>query len=284
MKQIKKALIILLSSLIIITTVPLPGELPSIAITVEAHSGRTDSKGGHRDNKNVSGLGSYHYHCGGHPAHLHPNGVCPYGGVPASSSSSSTSSSSKSSSSSTSSQTTSSQTSYLDYEQYLKNKYSYVYDDLNSKIGTYPSEVSDMVTNYMNMDGVNDEFLCSTFLTPSEFTDLYPVQYSVQSDIAGTIIALRLFEIFNAQYETQQAQMSTQQQAQQTQQSQDEILYSIVTQTQTQLTALGFYIGAIDGIFDTETQQALINFQTAYGLTVDGTINQEVVAALGITV
>ena len=45
-----------------------------------AHSGRTDSNGGHRDNKNVSGLGYYHYHCGGHPAHLHPNGVCPYSG------------------------------------------------------------------------------------------------------------------------------------------------------------------------------------------------------------
>lgn len=43
-----------------------------------AHSGRTDSNGGHRDNKNKSGLGSYHYHCGGHPAHLHANGVCPY--------------------------------------------------------------------------------------------------------------------------------------------------------------------------------------------------------------
>lgn len=43
-----------------------------------AHSGRTDSSGGHRDNKNKSGLGSYHYHCGGHPAHLHKNGVCPY--------------------------------------------------------------------------------------------------------------------------------------------------------------------------------------------------------------
>ncbi len=43
-----------------------------------AHKGRIDSNGGHRDNKNVSGLGSYHYHCGGHPAHLHPNGVCPY--------------------------------------------------------------------------------------------------------------------------------------------------------------------------------------------------------------
>lgn len=43
-----------------------------------AHSGRTDKYGGHKDNNNVSGLGSYHYHCGGHEAHLHPNGVCPY--------------------------------------------------------------------------------------------------------------------------------------------------------------------------------------------------------------
>ena len=43
-----------------------------------AHSGRTDSSGGHRDNKNVSGLGSYHYHCGGYPAHLHTSGYCPY--------------------------------------------------------------------------------------------------------------------------------------------------------------------------------------------------------------
>ena len=43
-----------------------------------AHSGRTDSNGGHRDNKNKSGLGSYHYHCDGNPAHLHTNGYCPY--------------------------------------------------------------------------------------------------------------------------------------------------------------------------------------------------------------
>ena len=43
-----------------------------------AHSGRTDANGGHKDTKNVSGLGSYHYHCGGYPAHLHPGGVCPY--------------------------------------------------------------------------------------------------------------------------------------------------------------------------------------------------------------
>ncbi|MDE6615956.1 MAG: peptidoglycan-binding protein [Lachnospiraceae bacterium] len=43
-----------------------------------AHSGRTDSSGGHHDYKNVSGLGDYHYHCGGYPPHLHKNGVCPY--------------------------------------------------------------------------------------------------------------------------------------------------------------------------------------------------------------
>lgn len=59
-----------------------------------AHSGRTDSSGGHKDNQNKSGLGSYHYHCGGYPAHLHANGVCPY------SSSTSSNKSKKSSSSS----------------------------------------------------------------------------------------------------------------------------------------------------------------------------------------
>lgn len=47
-------------------------------INALAHSGRTDASGGHRDNKNVSGLGYYHYHCGGNPPHLHSSGVCPY--------------------------------------------------------------------------------------------------------------------------------------------------------------------------------------------------------------
>lgn len=48
------------------------------SVNVFAHSGRTDAYGGHKDNKNKSGLGSYHYHCGGYPAHLHDNGICPY--------------------------------------------------------------------------------------------------------------------------------------------------------------------------------------------------------------
>lgn len=43
-----------------------------------AHSGRTDASGGHKDNKNKSGLGSYHYHCGGNPPHLHNGNVCQY--------------------------------------------------------------------------------------------------------------------------------------------------------------------------------------------------------------
>lgn len=50
----------------------------SLPCSAYAHSGRTDSNGGHKDNKNKSGLGSYHYHCGGNPAHLHSNGKCPY--------------------------------------------------------------------------------------------------------------------------------------------------------------------------------------------------------------
>lgn len=49
----------------------------SNSLTSFAHSGRTDANGGHKDNKNVSGLGSYHYHHG-IEAHLHPGGVCPY--------------------------------------------------------------------------------------------------------------------------------------------------------------------------------------------------------------
>lgn len=83
--------------------------LISIQINTYAHSGRTDSSGGHKDNKNKSGLGSYHYHCGGHPAHLHTNGVCPYSSSSLSNkSNTSTSSSSKSSSSKSSSTSSSS--------------------------------------------------------------------------------------------------------------------------------------------------------------------------------
>ena len=68
----------------IITVCMLVLSMPLMAF---AHGGRTDGSGGHKDNKNKSGLGGYHYHCGGYPAHLHTNGVCPYRGGGSSSSS-----------------------------------------------------------------------------------------------------------------------------------------------------------------------------------------------------
>lgn len=43
------------------------------AVVAFAHSGGTDSKGGHY----VNGTSEYHYHHG-YPAHDHPNGQCPY--------------------------------------------------------------------------------------------------------------------------------------------------------------------------------------------------------------
>ena len=97
----------------ILTILLITLSLISININLFAHSGRTDSNGGHKDNQNKSGLGSYHYHCGGYPAHLHPNGVCPYASSQSTSSGSSSNSSknTSSSTSSSSSQNTSSSTS-----------------------------------------------------------------------------------------------------------------------------------------------------------------------------
>lgn len=70
-------LAVLLAFIVTISPVVSAFENP-VLITAQAHSGRTDSSGGHKDNKNKSGLGSYHYHCGGYPPHLHSGGVCPY--------------------------------------------------------------------------------------------------------------------------------------------------------------------------------------------------------------
>lgn len=86
----------------LVTSLAILISIITIGTNAYAHSGRTDSAGGHKDNKNASGLGSYHYHCGGNPAHLHPNGICPYSSNQGSTSSSSQSSTSSLSDSSTS--------------------------------------------------------------------------------------------------------------------------------------------------------------------------------------
>ena len=69
MKQVIKRLLVIVCAILLVM---------SSVTTAFAHSGRTDSNGGHKDNKNKSGLGGYHYHCGGYPAHLHVSGYCPY--------------------------------------------------------------------------------------------------------------------------------------------------------------------------------------------------------------
>ena len=102
MKKSNKKVI---SILLIILTISLTN------VSVYAHQGRTDAQGGHRDNKNKSGLGYYHYHCGNHPAHLHPNGVCPY------SSNSSESKSENSSSTSSGTKTTSTALSTIEVKK-----------------------------------------------------------------------------------------------------------------------------------------------------------------------
>ena len=70
-----------------------------LSLPVFAHSGRTDSKGGH------NGPGGYHYHHG-YPAHQHEGGECPYDFDDRTGESSGTSSSGSSSSNSSSNKNT----------------------------------------------------------------------------------------------------------------------------------------------------------------------------------
>ena len=120
------------------------------------HSGNTDSNGGHRDNKNVSGLGHYHYHCGGHPPHLHPNGVCPY-----SSSGSSYSAPSKSVSSSVASASTVSKIQLKKPKIYTGGHKNYIevyWEDVNhaTKYAVYRSTSKD--GTYKRIATVTDTF------------------------------------------------------------------------------------------------------------------------------
>lgn len=79
MKVLKRFIVSLIICLTF--TMAIPVEFINTSMIAEAHPGGTDGNGGHKDNKNESGLGYYHYHCGGHPAHLHQDGVCPYAGI-----------------------------------------------------------------------------------------------------------------------------------------------------------------------------------------------------------
>lgn len=88
----KKSISILITTLLLL----------SLGVPAFAHSGGTDSQGGHTNHS----TGEYHFHHG-MSAHQHPNGICPY-----SSSNSSSGSSSSGGSSSYSSNTNHSASSY----------------------------------------------------------------------------------------------------------------------------------------------------------------------------
>ena len=58
---------------------------------------------------------------------------------------------------------------------------------------------------------------------------------------------------------------------------------SQVSEIQSRLKNLGYYNGAVDGIFGTQTRDAVIKFQKKNGLTPDGIVGSKTLAALGIS-
>jgi len=57
----------------------------------------------------------------------------------------------------------------------------------------------------------------------------------------------------------------------------------LVTQVQNKLKSWGYYAGNVDGIYGSQTVEAVKSFQQKNGLTVDGIVGSNTFAALGIT-
>ena len=56
-----------------------------------------------------------------------------------------------------------------------------------------------------------------------------------------------------------------------------------VTEIQKRLKSWGYYSGAVDGVFGSQTEKAVKYFQQQNGLTADGQVGNQTLAALGIT-
>jgi len=149
-----------------------------------AHSGRTDSGGGHNDNKNASGLGYYHYHHGYGP-HLHTNGVCPY------------LTSVTTSTTGTSSQKTNS-TSVTDVKAYINNAFI---PSVNYKNYTYiiAEDLSDYGFNVV-WDGIERTLKISRNTT-KEISSLSSSNTSETYSIESTDIKTYLYDSVSDSYE-----------------------------------------------------------------------------------
>ncbi len=285
MKKLKLFLAALLISFCFCQSFSLPGS----PITVEAHSGRTDSHGGHKDNKNKSGLGSYHYHHG-YPAHLHPNGICPY-------SSGSTTTQSRSSATQSDSAASTASEHPAGLQVSLTQKYSDTLTDFNNKVinNYFKENIKTASANFLSAKSPLEQTqYLNSLLTASEANDLLPCDTAEKQQLYSTITYLRMYDQIEAQAiatsktpssiavpaagipsVTASAEQSAEQ---------DAIVLSMVTQLQTHLTNLGLYTGNIDGVFDTNTQQSLLAFQKMFGITEDGIINQDVIQILKISI
>ena len=173
MKSLKKLAAILCVSLSI--TMVTPTNLINPISTVEAHSGRTDSSGGHKDNKNKSGLGSYHYQCGGHPAHLHENGVCPY--------SSSSNNNNNNNNSNTNSQSTQNKYTYS-----YTGKYKNASTEFSNRVanGQFSQAIINQMPNYQN--------ITTSLLSQDELEDYTYLKNSQDIDEMSKLIFIRIYD------------------------------------------------------------------------------------------
>ena len=57
---------------------------------------------------------------------------------------------------------------------------------------------------------------------------------------------------------------------------------SVVREIQTRLKAWGYYSGSVDGVFGSQTERAVKYFQQKNGLSVDGQVGTQTLAALGL--
>lgn len=189
MKGLKR--IIVTVAVLFSITIAMPTYVTDSILTVEAHSGRTDSSGGHKDNKNKSGLGGYHYHCGGHPAHLHTNGVCPY-------------ENSSETASTYVTNTTTSNTTTANSSTSVTSKYSYSY---TAKYKSASTEFANRTANNQFSQAIIDKMpdysnIAISLLSQEEAEDYIYLQNSQDVDDMSKLIFIRVYDYILSQQET----------------------------------------------------------------------------------